>query len=153
MALRHWLLSSGGMSDAELRDEITATLKFRDAGELRAEISEQLSHLTQKAGALLAAQAIFLVVDTWGVDHNWPRIAVMVSIASLVAAALIVLTLLRSIYLPSPRVEDEADFAFQDIFTTGKVMASRAARFNIALYLTVLSVILLGISALVAPFA
>jgi len=33
------------------------------------------------------------------------------------------------------------------------VLASRAARFNVALYLTFLSVILLGISALVAPFA
>jgi len=97
MGLRHSLLSSGGMSEAELREEIAATLKFRDAGDLRAEISEQLSHLTQKAGALLAAQAIFLVVDTWGMDHNWPRSAVLVSIASLVAAALIVLTLLRSI--------------------------------------------------------
>jgi hypothetical protein len=153
VALRKALFSSGGMNEAELRDEIAATLKFRDAGELRAEISDQLSHLTQKAGALLAAQAIFLVVDTWGMDHNWPRAAVLVSIASLVVAALIVLTLLRSIYLPSPRVEDETVFAFEDIFKTGRVMGSRAARFNVALYLTFLSVFLLGVSALVAPFA
>jgi len=152
MAVRRALFSSGGMNEAELRDEIVATLKFRNAADLRAEISDQLSHLTQKAGALLAAQAIFLVVDTWGMDHNWPRAAVLVSIASLVVAALIVLTLLRSIYLPSPRVDDENDFAFGDILQSGKVMASRAARFNVALYLTFLSVFLLGVSALVAPF-
>jgi len=140
------------MNEAELRAEIAATLKFRNAADLRAEISDQLAHLTQKAGALLAAQAIFLVVDTWGLDHNWPRAAVLVSIASLVVAALIVLTLLRSIYLPSPRVDDESAFAFEDIFQSGRVMASRAARFNVALYLTFLSLFLLGVSISVEPF-
>jgi len=117
---------------------------------MRGEISEHLSHLTQNAGALLAAQAIFIVVDTWGMEHGWPRIAVLVSIVSLVIAALIVLTLLRSMYLPSPRVDDPETFAREDIFAISRVMASRAARFNIALYLTFLSVVLLGFGAVEA---
>lgn len=138
------------MTTEELRREIRATLRFRDADIMRSEISEHLSHLTQKAGALLAAQAIFIVVDTWGMEHHWPRIAVLVSIISLVIAALIVLTLLRSIYLPSPRVDDPETFAMEDIFAISRVMASRAAKFNIALYLTFLSVVLLGFGAIEA---
>jgi hypothetical protein len=138
------------MTAAELRVEIEAALRIRDPQQVRAELSENLSHLTQKAGALLAAQAIFIVVDTWGMEHNWPHGAVLVSIVSLIVAALAVLTLLRSVYLPSPRVEDVETFMLEDIIATSKVLSSRAARFNIALYLTFLSVVLLGFGAVEA---
>jgi len=137
----------GGMSDAMLRSELTLGMRFRDALAIRTDISENLSHLTQKAGALLAAQAIFIVVDTWGTEHGWSKYVVLVSIVLLVLAALIVLTLLRSVYMPAPRTDDAATFAFEDILAVAKVLTSRALRFNIALYMTFLSVILLGIGA------
>lgn len=150
MAWWRHLFSSGGLSAAGLRDEIRAILRFRDPVTARDQIIEHLSHLTQKSGALLAAQALFIVVDTWGMEHDWPRVAVVVSIVSLVSAALIVLTLLRSFYLPSPRVDDPETVVLEEIFAVARIMASRAARFNIALYLTFLSVVLLGFGAIEA---
>jgi len=152
MDWRRAILSSGGLSAEELRAEVKATLRHRDAQGVRAEVSEHLSHLTQKAGALLSAQAIFLVVDTWGMEHNWSRIAVLISVISLVIAALIVLTLLRSLYVPSPVVDDPETFVFEDVLAVSRIMAARAARFNIALYMTFLSVILLGFGAVEASF-
>jgi hypothetical protein len=137
----------GGMSDAMIRSELTIGLRFRDALAIRTDLADNLSHLTQKAGALLAAQAIFIVVDTWGMEHGWPRIAVLVSVVLLVASALIVLTLLRSIYTPAPRTDDRATFVFEDIVGVARILTARAARFNIALYMTFLSVVLLGIGA------
>jgi hypothetical protein len=137
----------GGMSDAMIRSELTIGLRFRDALAIRTDLADNLSHLTQKAGALLAAQAIFIVVDTWGMEHGWPRLAVLVSVVLLVISALIVLTLLRSIYTPAPRTDDHATFVFEDIVGVARILTSRAARFNIALYMTFLSVVLLGIGA------
>jgi hypothetical protein len=137
----------GGMSDAMIRSELTAGLRFRDALAIRTDLADNLSHLTQKSGALLAAQAIFIVVDTWGMEHGWPRLAVLVSVVLLVVSALIVLTLLRSVYKPAPKTDDAATFVFEDILAVAKILTSRAARFNIALYMTFLSVILLGFGA------
>ena len=148
--LLHRLMGLGGMPDDMIRDEIAIGLKFRDAASIRDDISDNLAHLTQKAGALLAAQAIFIVVDTWGTEHGWSKYLVLVSVVLLIVAALIVLTLLRSIYLPAPRTEVPADYAFEDIFNTARVLSARGLRFNIALYMTFLSVILLGVGAVQA---
>jgi hypothetical protein len=32
-----------------------------------------MQHNTEKAGALLAAQGIFAVACTFGIDHGWPK--------------------------------------------------------------------------------
>jgi hypothetical protein len=147
MAAWSKLFGFGAMSDDMLRSEITIGLRFRDAAVIRADVSDNLAHLTQKAGALLAAQAIFIVVVTWGTEHGWPRVMALISILLLVIAALLVLTLLRSIYMPAPRTDDTATYAYEDILAVARVLASRGARFNAALYMTFLSVILLGVGA------
>lgn len=141
------LIGFGAMSDDMLRSEIKTGLRFRDATVIRADVSDNLAHLTQKAGALLAAQAIFIVVVTWGTEHGWPRVMALISVLLLVVAALMVLTLLRSVYMPAPRTDDAATYAYEDILAVARVLASRGARFNIALYMTFLSVILLGVGA------
>jgi hypothetical protein len=38
------------------------------------------SHNTEKSGALLGAQGIFVVVDIFAVDHGWPRAAILASL-------------------------------------------------------------------------
>src|SRR5262249_4756173 len=147
MGAWEYLMGLGGMSDAMIRSELTSGLRFRDALAIRTDLADNLSHLTQKAGALLAAQAIFIVVNTWGIEHGWPRFVMLVSVILLVVSALVVLTLLRSVYMPAPKTDDAATFAFEDIISIARILTSRAARFNVALYMTFLSVILLGIGA------
>ena len=142
------LIDLGAMPEDMVRSEIANGLRHRGAATIRADISDNLAHLTQKAGALLAAQAIFIVVVTWGTEHGWPRTMALICVLLLVVAALLVLTLLRSIYMPAPRTDDAEAFAFEDILAVARVLASRGPRFNIALYMTFLSVVLLGLGAI-----
>lgn len=148
MSVWRQLISFGAMPDDMVRSELATAMRFRGAAAVRSEISDNLAHLTQKAGALLAAQAIFIVVVTWGTEHGWPRVMALISVLLLVVAALLVLTLLRSIYMPSPRIDDAEAYAFEDSLSVARVLASRGPRFNIALYMTFLSVILLGLGAI-----
>jgi hypothetical protein len=145
-----YLMGLGGMSEAMLRSELTTGLRFRDALAIRTDLADNLSHLTQKAGALLAAQAIFIVVNTWGMEHGWPRLSVLPSVVLLIVSALIVLTLLRSVYMPAPKTDDAATYVFEDIMSVARILTSRAWRFNVALYMTFLSVVLLGFGAIEA---
>src|SRR5690242_20279824 len=87
------------VTDAEQREAIDAHIRLRGVAGLRSALGDNISHVTQKSGALLSAQAIFLVVDTYGADHGWPRTAVVVSIGTMVLAALLVLLNLRTVYL------------------------------------------------------
>jgi hypothetical protein len=139
------------LSRRRQREELDSHLRFRSLGELRATLSENISHITQKSGALLAAQAIFLVVVTYGIDHAWPQIAVVVSLATLVFATLLVMTNLRSVYMGAPRdVDDPAKLDFEGVLQLSRLAGTRGARFNVALYLTFLSVLLLGFGAIEA---
>ncbi|HEY4940450.1 MAG TPA: hypothetical protein VII56_03405 [Rhizomicrobium sp.] len=136
-------------SDARLREAIDTHLRFRSVDAIRATLSENNSHITQKSGALLAAQAIFIVVDTYGIDHGWPRLAVVVSVLALILSALIVMINLRTVYMEAPpNVSDAAELERASLFQIGKLAASRGASFNTALYLTFLSVILMGFGAI-----
>jgi hypothetical protein len=136
---------------ARQRAEIESHLRFRSLAELRATMSETLSHLTQKSGALLGAQAIFLVVDTYGMDHGWPRLAVLISLLTLVFAALLVMTNLKSVYMAAAReTDDPAKLELDSVVQLARLAGVRGATFNVALYLTFLSVILLGFGAVEA---
>lgn len=136
------------ISAARQREEIALYLRFRDASTIRGVMGENLSHITQKSGALLAAQAIFIVVDTYGIEHNWPQAAVLASTLMLVLAALIVMTNLRTTYMASsPHIEDSTQLELESISQIAWLASMRGARFNIALYLTFLSIILLGFGA------
>lgn len=115
---------------------------------MRATMSENLSHITQKSGALLGAQAIFLVVDTYGMDHGWPHAAVLISLLTLVVAALLIMSNLKSVYMGAAReITDPARLELEAVVQIARLAGVRGAVFNVALYLTFLSVILLGFGA------
>ncbi len=136
-------------SDARLRAAIDTHLRFRSVDAIRATLSENNSHITQKSGALLAAQAIFIVVDTYGIDHGWPRAAVVVSVLALILSALIVMINLRTVYMEAPQeVTDATELERASLYQIAKLAGTRGARFNTALYLTFLSVILMGFGAI-----
>jgi hypothetical protein len=145
-------LAGGPTSSTRMSEELARHLRFRDPKTVRSEVVDYLSHLTQKSGALLAAQAIFIVVETYGIDHGWPKIVVIVSVLALVVAVLIVLTNLRSVYFSPVSSDDPTEFETGSLKLATEVLTSRSARFNVALYLTFFSVILLGIGAIDATF-
>ena len=101
------------------------------------------SHNTEKSGALLGAQGIFVVVDIFAIDHGWPRGAILEPLLLLLAGALVVMTNLRSTLGAYGRAErtDSARAIFNMIL-------SRTIRFNIALYLTFVSILLLVVASL-----
>lgn len=138
---------------ARRREEIESHLRFRNPSDMRATMSENLSHITQKSGALLAAQAIFIVVDTYGIDHGWPRSATVVSILTQILAALLVMLNLRTVYLEAPRTIDDPAELEKEVVQIATLAGVRGARFNVALYLTFLSVLLMGFGALDASIA
>ena len=139
---------------ARRREEIESHLRFRNPSDMRATMSENLSHITQKSGALLAAQAIFIVVDTYGIDHGWPRTAMVVSILTQILAALLVMLNLRTVYMEPPRtIDDPAELEKEAVVQIAALAGLRGARFNLALYLTFLSVILMGFGAIDASAA
>ena len=136
-------------SDARLREAIESHLRFRTVDAIRETLSENNSHITQKSGALLAAQAIFLVVDTYGLDHGWPRLAVLVSVVALIVSALILMVNLRTVYMAAAsEIADPAELERASLMQIGRLAGTRGARFNIALYLTFLSVVLMGFGAI-----
>lgn len=128
--------------------EHEATLQNLAAGLDQVAASERLrnavQHNTEKAGALLAAQGIFIVADTFALDHGWPKIQILVSLVSLVVGAFLVMSILRStMRMYRHRVEGA-----EPLRAIYKLLISRMIRFNSALYLTFLSILLLAIAAM-----
>jgi hypothetical protein len=103
-----------------------------------------VQHNTEKAGALLAAQGIFTVADTFALDHGWPQIPILISLGCLILGTFLAMSILRSTMRMYRHKPDQRD-AVRLIFT---MLLSRMVRFNSALYLTFLSIFLLGIAAL-----
>jgi hypothetical protein len=103
-----------------------------------------VQHNTEKAGALLAAQGIFTVADTFALDHGWPKILILVSLGCLIVGTFLVMSILRSTMRMYRHPAERAD-PVRQIFA---LLLSRMIRFNTALYLTFLSILLLGIAAL-----
>ena len=142
------------LTRARRREEIESHLRFRDMTGIRATMSETLSHITQKSGALLAAQAIFMVVDSYGLDHGWPRLAMLISILTQILAALLVMSNLRTVYMGAPRTTDDPkELEKESVVQLADLAGVRGARFNVALYLTFLSVLLMGFGAIDASIA
>jgi hypothetical protein len=107
-------------------------------------LRDGVQHNTEKAGALLAAQGIFIVADTFALDHGWPKIPILVSLVSLVVGAFLVMSILRStmrVYRHRVEVSDPVHLIYN-------LLLSRMVRFNSALYLTFLSILLLAIAAM-----
>ena len=107
-------------------------------------LRDGVQHNTEKAGALLAAEGLFIVADTFALDHGWPKLPILISLSSLVASAFLVMSILRStMRMYRHRVEGLAPARL-----VYDLLLSRMIRFNLALYLTFTSVLLLAIAAL-----
>lgn len=103
-----------------------------------------VQHNTEKAGALLAAQGIFTVADTFALDHGWPQTPILVSLGCLILGTFLAMSILRStmrMYRHTADVRSPVPAVFA-------MLISRMVRFNAALYLTFLSILLLGCAAL-----
>jgi len=103
-----------------------------------------VQHNTEKAGALLAAQGIFTVADTFALDHGWPRTPILISLASLVAGTFLAMSILRS----TMRMYRHGSAHADPVRLIFRMLESRMIRFNLALYLTFLSILLLAGAAL-----
>jgi hypothetical protein len=104
------------------------------------------SHNTAKSGALLGAQGIFVVVDIFAIDHGWPKEMILASLLLMLAGSLLVMTNLRGTLWPYRKKAGGAQVdAAQAVFD---LVLRRSLRFNVALYLTFLSIVLLAIAAL-----
>jgi hypothetical protein len=103
------------------------------------------SHNTAKSGAVLGAQGIFVVVDIFALDHRWPKFMILASLLLMLAGSLLVMTNLRGTLWPyrtkagGPQVD-----AVHAVF---HLVLRRSLRFNVALYVTFLSIILLALAA------
>jgi len=105
------------------------------------------SHNTAKSGALLGAQGIFVVVDIFAIDHGWPEGTVLASLLLMLAGSLLVMANLRGTLWPYRRKTGEAQAdAVRAVFN---LVLRRSLRFNVGLYLTFLSIVLLAVAALI----
>ena len=100
-------------------------------------------HNTEKSGALLGAQAIFVVVDTFVLERGWPKSAVLAALFLVLAAALTLMTNLRSTMMAYRQKEN-----IEPNWHIFSMLMTRTVRFNIALYLTFLSILFLVVAAL-----
>ena len=134
-------------SKARVRAEVETFAKARDVHAMRAVMNENLAHLTGKSGALLQAQGIFVVVATYALDKGWPSWVALSSMLLLIIAALAVMTNLRTVFIGIDPNETGERAEFENVVRTAELTARRGVLFNVALYLTFLSVLLLGIGA------
>lgn len=103
-------------------------------------------HNTAKSGALLGAQGIFVVVDIFALDHGWPTGPVLVAIFGMLLGSLIVMINLRGTL--GPFMSSGKPERTDAVRRTYELVLARSMRFNIALYLTFLSIVLLAVAAL-----
>jgi len=131
-----------------LRAETEVFVRARDVRAVRTMLNEQIWHMTGKSGALLQAQGIFVVVATYALDKGWPPYLALSSMLLLIVAALALMTNLRTVFIGlDGEIGELAEF--ENAVRTAQLTARRGVLFNLALYLTFLSVLLLGIGAVV----
>jgi hypothetical protein len=114
-----------------------------------AHILAGVMHNTEKAGALLAAQGMFVLAGTFALDHGWPKLLVLASLLLLVTGAMLAMSILRS----TAGVFRDASEAANPLWRMFYLLRSRMIRFNIALYLTFLSTALLALAALMFVYS
>lgn len=138
------------VSKARLRAEAELFVKARDVHAVRSMLNEQIAHMTGKSGALLQAQGIFVVVATYALDKGWPVYLVLSSMLLLIVAALALMTNLRTVFIGIDPDEPTGERAeFENVVRTAQLTSRRGVVFNLALYVTFLSILLLGIGAIV----
>lgn len=134
------------MTAAE-RDVVFARMKQERSPEEALDFfRDGAQHNTHKSGALLGAQGIYVVVYTFALEHGWPRWPVFAAIIATLLGSLLVMSNLRGTLAPYLRARPAAPE--DPIRRTYELVLSRSIRFNLALYLTFLSVVLLIAAAL-----
>ena len=136
------------LSDKQIREELNRSISEDSVEFVRTRIYEHIAHIPQKTGALLAAQAIFLAIDTWGLQRTDLRLAALVSEVLLVASALISLMLLRSVYIPIQSKTKVENPVFELMVRNFRVLARRSILFNLAVLMTIVSVLLIGLATI-----
>ena len=136
------------VAERKVRAQVVALVRLRDVHAARAAMNENLEHITSKSGALLQAQGLFVVVAAFFLTRGWPKALALTAIVLLTISALAILTNLRTVLIdvPTPH-KSSRDTEIEIVVKTARLGARRAAVFNIALYLTFLSVLLLAIAA------
>jgi hypothetical protein len=135
-------------TEAQVRAEVAKFTRTRDVHVMRGVMSENLAHMTSKSGALLQAQGIFIAVATYLLSQGWPRVLALVSIFLLTIAALAVMTNLRTVFIGrAPHIENDEEAEVEIVVQTSLLAARRGIFFNVALYLTFLSILLLAVGA------
>jgi hypothetical protein len=129
------------------RDAVFARMKQQRSPEEALQFfRDGAQHNTAKSGALLGAQGIFTVVDIFTLDHGWLKGPVLAAMLVMLLGALIVMTNLRgalSPYMTSSKLDPR-----DSVRRTYHLVLTRSVRFNVALYLTFLSIMLLAAAAL-----
>jgi len=133
----------GAADRASVFDQMMGSRARESAMEL---FRDGAQHNTHKSGALLGAQGIFVVVDIFAIDHGWPKTLILASMLLMFLAALLVMTNLRGTLSHFRHVAGEAHH--DEVRSMFELVRRRSARFNLALYLTFLSIVLLLVAAL-----
>jgi hypothetical protein len=127
------------------RDDMFATMIGQRSHEAAIEfLQANVEHNTEKSGALLGAQAIFVVVDFFAVNHGWSQAAILPSMLFMLTGALPLMSNLRGNLGVYRRAERQS--AGHDARALFGLIESRTLRFNAALYLTFLSILLLAVA-------
>lgn len=136
-------------TESRVRAEVAKFTRTRDVHVMRGVMSENLTHITSKSGALLQAQGIFIAVATYLLSQGWPRLIALVSIFLLTIAALVAMTNLHTVFIGrDARIEDDEAAEIEIVVQTSLLAARRGIFFNVALCLTFLSILLLGVGAM-----
>lgn len=137
------------ITEREVRSQVKAFVRLRDVHTVRAVMSENLAHITSKSGALLQAQGLFVVVAAFLLTRGWTRALALAAIVLLTVSALAILTNLRTVLInpPAPQ-KDDRDTEIEIVVQTARLASRRGIVFNLALYLTFLAILCLGIAAL-----
>lgn len=132
-----------------MRAQVKAFVRLRDVHAVRMVMSENLAHITSKSGALLQAQGLFVVVAAFLLTHGWIRTLALVAIVLLMLSALAILTNLRTVLISDLRPSSGGNDTELEIAVRTALLASRrGAVFNLALYLTFLALVFLGLAAI-----
>jgi hypothetical protein len=104
-------------------------------------------HNTAKSGALLGAQGIFVVVDIFALENAWPKGIALAAMLVMLLGSLIVMINLRGTL--DPHTASDKPDPGSAVRRSYELVLTRSVRFNIALYLTFFSVVLLAVAAII----
>jgi len=137
-----WRLFGVPLSRAERASVFERMLDGRAGPEAVDFVRADVTHNTEKSGALLAAQAIFLVVDLFGLEQHWSKLLLIPGMLLLLGCCVLAMANLKptlGMYRKHP-----GTLPARGVFD---VLVRRTIRLNLALYLTFISILMLAAAA------